>query len=155
MDLLAGQVEVGAIAAQAAFGETAGRLTGLILAMLLISTVSAMTMAGPVIQVIGEDYPAIGILGRKNRSGIPATAIWIQSSVALLFILSSTFESVLVFPGLPSRSTVSLPSQAFSYCAIDSPIWSGLTERFFTPAAFTLSAAHRLDSGFHPDQPTG
>ena len=47
MDLLAGQVEVGAIAAQAAFGERAGRLTGLVLAMLLISTVSAMTMAGP------------------------------------------------------------------------------------------------------------
>ncbi|MEC8739882.1 MAG: amino acid permease, partial [Pseudomonadota bacterium] len=55
MDLMAGQVEIGAIAAQAAFGETAGRLTGLVLAMLLISTVSAMTMAGPrVIQVIGE-----------------------------------------------------------------------------------------------------
>ena len=100
MDLMAGQVEIGAIAAQAAFGETAGRLTGLVLAMLLISTVSAMTMAGPrVIQVIGEDYPAIGILGRKNRSGIPATAIWIQSSVALIFIFSSTFESVLVFSG--------------------------------------------------------
>jgi APA family basic amino acid/polyamine antiporter len=100
MDAMVGQVEVGAIAAQAAFGETAGRLTGLVLAMLLISTVSAMTMAGPrVIQVIGEDYPAIGVLGKKNSNGIPATAIWIQSSVALLFILSSTFESILVFSG--------------------------------------------------------
>ncbi|HAU24962.1 MAG TPA: amino acid permease [Gammaproteobacteria bacterium] len=100
MDAMMGQVEVGAIAAQAAFGETAGRLTGLVLAMLLISTVSAMTMAGPrVIQVIGEDYPAIGVLGKKNSNGIPATAIWIQSSVALLFILSSTFESILVFSG--------------------------------------------------------
>ena len=100
MDAMVGEVEVGAIAAQAAFGETAGRLTGLVLAMLLISTVSAMTMAGPrVIQVIGEDYPAIGILGRKNQNGIPATAIWIQSSVALLFIISSTFESILVFSG--------------------------------------------------------
>jgi APA family basic amino acid/polyamine antiporter len=97
---MVGQVEVGAIAAQAAFGETAGRLTGLVLAMLLISTVSAMTMAGPrVIQVIGEDYPAIGVLGKKNSNGIPATAIWIQSCVALLFILSSTFESILVFSG--------------------------------------------------------
>lgn len=100
MDAMMGQVEVGAIAAQAAFGETAGRLTGLVLAMLLISTVSAMTMAGPrVIQVIGEDYPAIGVLGKKNKNGIPATAIWIQSSAALLFILSSTFESILVFSG--------------------------------------------------------
>ena len=37
--------------------------------MLLISTVSAMTMAGPrVIQVIGEDYPAIGILAVRTTA---------------------------------------------------------------------------------------
>lgn len=100
MDAMTGQVEVGAIAAQAAFGDVAGSFTGLVLAMLLISTVSAMTMAGPrVIQVIGEDYPAIGVLGKTNSNGIPATAICIQSGVALLFILSSTFESILVFSG--------------------------------------------------------
>lgn len=100
MDAMAGEVEVGAIAAQAAFGDVAGRFTGLILALLLISTVSAMTMAGPrVIQVIGEDYPAIGVLGKKNQHGIPSIAIFIQSGVALLFILSSTFESILVFSG--------------------------------------------------------
>jgi APA family basic amino acid/polyamine antiporter len=100
MDALAGQVEVGAIAAQAAFGEIAGRMTGLILALLLISTVSAMTIAGPrVIQVIGEDFPAIRALGETNRNGIPVRAIYTQSAIALLFIFSSTFESVLVFSG--------------------------------------------------------
>ncbi len=100
MDAMTGQVEVGAIAAQAAFGDVAGRFTGLVLAMLLISTVSAMTMAGPrVIQVIGEDFPSIGVLGKTNSHGIPSIAICIQSGVALLFILSSTFESILVFSG--------------------------------------------------------
>lgn len=100
MDAMVGQVEVGFIAAEAAFGEVGGRFTGLVLAMLLVSTVSAMTMAGPrVIQVIGEDFPALNALAKKNRNGIPATAIYIQSGVALLFILSSTFESVLVFSG--------------------------------------------------------
>jgi APA family basic amino acid/polyamine antiporter len=100
MDAMAGQVEVGAIAAQATFGDSIGRFTGLVLALLLVSTVSAMTMAGPrVIQVIGEDYPALGVLGRKNKDGIPALAICIQSFVALLFIFSSTFESILVFSG--------------------------------------------------------
>ncbi len=100
MDAMAGQVEVGAIAAQATFGDTVGRFTGLILALLLVSTVSAMTMAGPrVIQVIGEDYPTLGVLGRTNKHGIPSIAICIQSFVALLFIFSSTFESILVFSG--------------------------------------------------------
>ena len=100
MDAMTGQVEVGAIAARAAFGDIAGGFTGMVLALLLVSTVSAMTMAGPrVIQVIGEDYPAIGVLGKTNSNGIPAIAICVQSGVALLFILSSTFESVLVFSG--------------------------------------------------------
>jgi APA family basic amino acid/polyamine antiporter len=100
MDAMVGQVEVGYIAAETAFGEVGGRFTGIVLAMLLISTVSAMTLAGPrVIQVIGEDFPALKVLGRKNKDGIPATAIFIQSSIALLFILSSTFESILVFAG--------------------------------------------------------
>ncbi len=100
MDAMVGQVEVGYIAAEAAFGDVGGRFTGLVLAMLLISTVSAMTMAGPrVIQVIGEDFPALKSLGKTNKHGIPARAIYIQSAVALLFIFSSTFESILVFAG--------------------------------------------------------
>ena len=100
MDSMAGQLEVGFIAAETAFGDLGGRFTGLVLAMLLVSTVSAMTMAGPrVIQVIGEDFPVLKALAKKNKDGIPATAIYIQSTIALLFIFSSTFESVLVFSG--------------------------------------------------------
>ena len=95
-----GQVEVGFVAAQAAFGELGGRFTGLVLALLLVSTVSAMTIAGPrVLQVIGEDFPALGILARTNKDGIPSTAIYVQSVVAIAFIVSSTFESILVFAG--------------------------------------------------------
>ncbi|MDC1423360.1 amino acid permease, partial [Gammaproteobacteria bacterium] len=60
MDSMAGEVEVGYIAAEAAFGTVGGRFTGIVLAMLLISTVSAMVMAGPrVIQMIGEDFPRL------------------------------------------------------------------------------------------------
>ena len=100
MDAMVGEVEVGYIAAQTAFGEIGGRFTGIVLALLLISTVSAMTIAGPrVIQAIGEDFPALRLLGKKNQHGVPATAIYLQSGLALLFILSSTFESILVFAG--------------------------------------------------------
>jgi APA family basic amino acid/polyamine antiporter len=100
MDDMVGQVEVGYIAAEAAFGDRGGRFTGLVMATLLISTVSAMTIAGPrVLQVVGEDFPALRVLGRTNASGLPATAIFVQSSATILFILSSTFESILVFAG--------------------------------------------------------
>ena len=100
MDAMRGQVEVGFIAAQSAFGEAGGRFTGLVLALLLISTVSAMTLAGPrVLQVIGEDYAGLKFLARTNRDGIPSTAIYLQSVLTVLFIFTSTFESILVFAG--------------------------------------------------------
>jgi len=99
-DELRGQVEVGFIAARAAFGETGGKLTGLVLAALLISTVSAMTLAGPrVLQVIGEDFRALRFFARTNRDGIPAVAIYTQTALSVIFILSASFESVLVFAG--------------------------------------------------------
>lgn len=100
MDAMVGQLEVGYIAAQSAFGDLGGRFTGLVLALLLVSTVSAMTLAGPrVLQVIGEDFHGLRLLSRTNRDGIPSIAIFVQSSLALLFILTSSFESILVFAG--------------------------------------------------------
>ncbi|MEM9404346.1 MAG: amino acid permease [Pseudomonadota bacterium] len=100
MDAMVGQVEVGAIAAQAAFGESGGRFTGLVLALLLISTVSAMTIAGPrVLQVVGEDFDGLRFLAQTNDDGIPSNAIWLQSTLTIVFILTSTFESILVFAG--------------------------------------------------------
>lgn len=100
MDDMVGKVEVGYIAAEAAFGDLGGRFTGLVMATLLISTVSAMTIAGPrVLQVIGEDFRALRLLARTNRNGLPAAAIFVQSSLTIVFILTSSFESILVFAG--------------------------------------------------------
>ena len=100
IEAMKGQLEIGYIAAQSAFGDIGGRFTGLVLALLLISTVSAMTIAGPrVLQVIGEDIPGLRFLAVTNRDGIPHRAIYLQSALAVVFILTSTFESVLVFAG--------------------------------------------------------
>ena len=97
---LRGQVEVGIIAAKSAFGDVGGQLAGFVLAMLLISTVSAMLMAGPrVMQVMGQDFPILHRLARVNDDGIPTTAVYIQSALAIFFILTSSFESVLLFAG--------------------------------------------------------
>ncbi len=100
MDALAGRVEIGYIAAESAFGPAGGRFAGVGLALLLISTVSAMTLAGPrVLQVIGEDFAPLRLLSRTNRDGLPYVAIALQSALSIAFIVSSSFESVLVFAG--------------------------------------------------------
>jgi APA family basic amino acid/polyamine antiporter len=75
-------------------------IMGVVLATLLISTVSAMVIAGPrVLQVIGEDFRLFRFLSRLNDNQIPMVAIIVQSGLTLFFILTSTFESVLIFSG--------------------------------------------------------
>jgi APA family basic amino acid/polyamine antiporter len=99
-DALRGQVEIGVIAAEYIFGDTAGRLVGAMLALLLISTASAMTLAGPrALQAIGQDYSAMRWLARVTPDGVPWLAIGFQSAIAVFFILTSTFDRILVFAG--------------------------------------------------------
>lgn len=100
MAALEGQVEIGYIAATHIFGDTGGRIAGGMLSLLLISTVSAMTLAGPrALQAIGEDFKALSFLGKVNKSGIPRNAIYFQSGIALLYILTSSFKTIVIFAG--------------------------------------------------------
>ncbi|MHA7899073.1 MAG: APC family permease [Henriciella sp.] len=99
-DLMVGEVEVGVIAARYVFGDAGAMFTGAILGVLLISTVSAMTIAGPrVLQVIGQDIKTFGFLSKSNRDGMPTTAVMVQSGLALAFVITATFDQVLVFAG--------------------------------------------------------
>ncbi|MEM1438378.1 MAG: amino acid permease [Pseudomonadota bacterium] len=100
MTAMAGQEEIGYIAAEYAFGANGARIMGLILALLLISTVSAMIIAGPrVYQVIGQDHEMFRWLARTNRNGVPAFAIYAQGALTVTFILTSSFKSILLFSG--------------------------------------------------------
>ena len=100
IEAMQGKIEIGMIAADYAFGEAGGRAMGITLSLLLISTVSAMLMAGPrVLQVIGQDFHLFRWLAKTNRDGIPMTAIWAVALLSVALVLSSSFESVLVFSG--------------------------------------------------------
>lgn len=100
VDAMAGKLEIGVIAANAAFGDIGGKLMGGMLAILLVSTVSAMIIAAPrVLQMVGEDYPFFAWLARRNQHNIPAVAVYTQGGVALLFMWSASFESILIFSG--------------------------------------------------------
>ncbi|MEO1187675.1 MAG: amino acid permease [Pseudomonadota bacterium] len=100
MEKMVGEVEVGVIAARHVFGQTGAMLTGAVLGVLLISTVSAMTIAGPrVLQVVGQDIRPLRFLARSNEDGMPTTAVLVQSGLALIFVATATFDQVLVFAG--------------------------------------------------------
>ncbi|MGD0783613.1 MAG: amino acid permease, partial [Candidatus Aminicenantales bacterium] len=77
-----------------------GRLLGGIIAFLLLSNISAQTLAGPrVSKVLGEDYYLFRGLARHSKKGVPALAVFIQGAISVLYILTSTFEQVIVFVG--------------------------------------------------------
>ena len=100
MGEMAGRIEVGYVAANHIFGPAGAAIMAVTLALLLVSTVSAMVLAGPrVLQVIGEDYPLFRRLGRRKANGIPAVAIMTQTGLSLVFALTASFETVLVFTG--------------------------------------------------------
>ena len=106
MEQLSGKIEIGYVAASNMFGDTGTRIMGGILALLLISTVSAMVFAGPrVIQMMGEDIPLFRFFAKTNQHEVPTRAIWTQSALSFLFIITASFESILVFAGFSLAAT--------------------------------------------------
>jgi APA family basic amino acid/polyamine antiporter len=100
MDAMEGKLEIGYVAATYAFGEVGASVMGVTLALLLVSTVSAMIIAAPrVLQVVGEDFAAFRFLGKLNKNGVPATAVYLQGGITLLFLWTASFESILIFSG--------------------------------------------------------
>lgn len=97
-DAIRGQVEVGWAVATHVFGAEAGRWVALLLSVALVSTISAMTWAGPrVTQTMGEDYAVFSALGRTNARGIPVYAILLQTAIVFTMILTATFDKILVY----------------------------------------------------------
>lgn len=97
---LAGKIEIGYVYADVIFGTGMGTVMGGIISFLLISTISSMIVAGPrVSQSMGDDIPLFGILARKNSKDIPSRAIMAQSALSLLYVVTTTFEQMIILIG--------------------------------------------------------
>jgi APA family basic amino acid/polyamine antiporter len=95
-----GRVEVGLISARHIFGSTGGDIMGLVIATLLISTISAMVFVGPrVIQSMAKDLRMLSFFSVNNKNDIPVRCILFQSAITIVFIYSSSFEAVLNYAG--------------------------------------------------------
>lgn len=98
---LSGQVEVGLISAQHIFGTQGGATMGLLIALMLTSSISSMVYVGPrVAQTMGEDHRIFHFLTRHNRQGCPSAAIALQFFVSLVMILTDSFKEVTEYTGI-------------------------------------------------------
>jgi len=100
LDAIRGELEIGQITAIAIFGLTGGKLISFAIALMLISSVSAMVWAGPrVTQVMAEDHKLWRWFSKKTRNKIPLRAIWLQTAITLILVFTGTFEQVLIYSG--------------------------------------------------------
>jgi len=71
-------------------------VVGALIALGLVSSISAMTWIGPrVTMTMGEDTPLLRLFSRKSKQGVPAIAIIFQLLVSNLLLLTQSFEAVL------------------------------------------------------------
>jgi APA family basic amino acid/polyamine antiporter len=86
----------GLISAHHIFGRTGGHVMGMLISVLLISTISSMIFVGPrVSQVMGEDMQMFRFLSvRTKKHGTPIVAIMIQSVISITLIITSSFKLI-------------------------------------------------------------
>jgi APA family basic amino acid/polyamine antiporter len=91
-------VDIAGIAAKYIFGIAGGKIMSAIIAFLLISTISAMIIAGPrVTQSMGHDHSVFKKFSKTTVKGVPAIAIITQCLISLFFIFSSSFSQVVIY----------------------------------------------------------
>jgi basic amino acid/polyamine antiporter, APA family len=97
-DELQGQNDIGNVVAYKLFGITAGKIFSGVFSFALLSTLSAMTIAGPrVIEAMGEDYSLLKSFSKHNQYDMPYIAILAQAAWSIFLVLVSSFKEIIQY----------------------------------------------------------
>ena len=95
---LDGQNDIGNVVAQKLFGQRVGILFSGLFSFALLSTLSAMTIAGPrVTEAMGEDYPLLKSFSIKNKYEMPYWALLAQAGWSIFLVLVSSFKEIIQY----------------------------------------------------------
>ncbi|MDZ4714099.1 MAG: amino acid permease [Cytophagales bacterium] len=95
---LEGQNDVGNIVAEKVFGLEIGRIFSALFSIALLSTLSAMTIAGSrVSEAMGEDYKGLRFLAIKNRFQMPYWAVALLAGWSIFLVAVSTFVEIVQY----------------------------------------------------------
>jgi APA family basic amino acid/polyamine antiporter len=93
---LEGKNDIGNVVAFKLFGTTIGSVFAAMFSTALLSTLSAMTIAGPrVLEVMGEDYPKIKNISATNRYDMPYMALLVQGTWSIFLVMVSSFKEII------------------------------------------------------------
>jgi len=91
-----GVISIGGLAANNLFNRTLDQFFSLFIALILLSAISVLTIIGPrVYYAMAESGHFFGIAKRINRSSVPGTSILRQSGLAIVFVLTGTFDQII------------------------------------------------------------
>jgi len=98
---MSGVLEVGLTSASALFGANIGKYLGAAIAIGILSALSAMILTGPrVYYAMSKDGVFFELFGRVHqRYKTPAFSIFLQAAIAIIFIVTSSFEKLLIYIG--------------------------------------------------------
>ena len=95
------QNDIGNVVAIKLFGNTTGLVFSGLFSFALLSTLSAMTIAGPrVAEAMGDDYPLLKSFTKKNRYEMPHVAIIAQGAWSIVLVLLSDFKAIIQYISL-------------------------------------------------------
>jgi len=97
----AGVIAVGGLAASRLFGPGADVAVALLIAVALLSSISALIMIGPrVYYAMAQDGLFFrGLSAVHPRFQVPARSILLQAGLAIVMVLSGTFDQILTYMG--------------------------------------------------------
>jgi APA family basic amino acid/polyamine antiporter len=98
---MSGVLEIGAKAGNYLFGGHIGRIFSGAVALGILSVLSAMIMTGPrVYYAMSKDGIFFSVFGKLNTvNKTPASSIFLQAGIAVLMVISASFETLLIYIG--------------------------------------------------------
>jgi APA family basic amino acid/polyamine antiporter len=93
-----GVISIGGLTANNLFNLSLDRVFSMFIALILLSAISVLIMIGPrVYYAMAQSGHFFGLAKKTNRSKVPGISILLQSGLAILYVLTGTFEQIITF----------------------------------------------------------
>ncbi len=129
---IAGQPQIAALAAQALGGESARRIVEIIIALSLLTSITAMAMAGPRVYAKMAEDGALPALFKARQGEPPRSSIVLQVVISVMLILLADLRELLSYLGMTLSLCLAL---AVSALFVRHWRWSERPSSFWYPTA--------------------
>lgn len=138
MGKLEGVIEIGALCAEVIFGTSGGKLMAILIALLLVSSISAMVWVGPRVIAKMMNWKNVNKHGKEAPS-VPLRAMALQYLVTIALLVTETFQQILVSAGVLMCICSSLAVGILFFGSKSIPI-----NRLFAPSIFLIANIYTL-----------